>query len=127
MVSWWERNSYLNNELIQISDIVLNNTANCSSGSFGSIFRSKYIVNNTYIGRRINSRSKPTPIHGPVIKSTLKSLYSRVHFNCLSQAGNKELINRLSQKVSYDYTMINTIINIFSTHEVRSQCNICDH
>ena len=97
------------------------------SGSFGSIFRSKYIGNNTYIGRRINSRSKPTPIHGPVIKSILKFLYSRIHFDWLPQVVHKELINCLSQKVSYDYTMINTIINIFSTHEVRSQFNICDH
>ena len=71
MGSWWVRYSYLNNEPIQISDVVLNNTAYCSSGSFGSIFMSKYIGNNTYIGRRINSRSKPTPIHEPVIKSEL--------------------------------------------------------
>ena len=71
MGSWWVRYSYLNNEPIQISDVVLNNTAYCSSGSFWSIFRSKYIENNTYIGRRINYRSKPTPIHEPVIKSEL--------------------------------------------------------
>ena len=32
MVSWWGRNSYINNEQIQISDVVLMNDAFGSSG-----------------------------------------------------------------------------------------------
>ena len=42
-----------------------------SSGSFGSRVRSKFVVNNTYTGRRRNYHSKPTQIHGPVNKSEL--------------------------------------------------------
>ena len=47
------------------------NAAYISSGSFGSIVRSKYIGYHPYTGRRINFRSKITPIHGPVHKSDL--------------------------------------------------------
>ena len=56
------------------------------SGFFGSRVRYKYIGHNTYTGRISNSRSKPTPIHGPVHKSDLNYLYLRSHFNRLPQA-----------------------------------------
>ena len=47
------------------------NDACGSSGSFGSIVRSGYIVHNTYTGIIITFRSKTTPIHGPVNKYDL--------------------------------------------------------
>ena len=68
MVSWWGTYSYLNNEKIQIGDIELMNAAYGSSGSFGSIVRSKYIGHITHTRRRINLHSKPKPINGPVHK-----------------------------------------------------------
>ena len=71
MVSQWKTNSYLNNKHIQIGDIDIMNSAYGLSGSFGSILRSRYIVNNSYTGRKSNFRSKPTPIHVPVHKSDL--------------------------------------------------------
>ena len=74
MIYWWGRDSYFNNKQIQIKYVVLMNSAYGSSGSFGSRVGSKYIVHNTYTGKRINLRSKPTPIHGPVHKSYLNLL-----------------------------------------------------
>ena len=71
MVSWWETDSYFNNEQIQICDIECITSAYGSSGLFGSRVRSKFIGHNTYTGRRSNVFSKPTPIHGPVQKSDL--------------------------------------------------------
>ena len=53
---WWGTDSYFNNEQIQNGDIEIKNSAYSSSGSFGSIARSKYIVHNTYTGRRSNFR-----------------------------------------------------------------------
>ena len=61
-----------------------------SSGSFGSIVRSKYIGHNRYTGRRNNFRSKITPIHGPVHKSDLNYLYLRSHFSWLPQPVSKK-------------------------------------
>ena len=69
MVSWWGRYSYFNNEQIQISDAVLMNDTYDSSGQFGPRVRRKFMGHNIYTGRRRNSSSKPTPIHGPVNKS----------------------------------------------------------
>ena len=60
-----------------------------SSGSFGSRLRSKYIGHNTYTGRRINLRSKPTTIHGLVHKSDSNYSYSGSQFIRLPQAFNK--------------------------------------
>ena len=51
-----------------------------SSGSFGSIVRSKSIGHNTYTGKISNFRSKPTPINVPDHKSYLNYSYSRSHF-----------------------------------------------
>ena len=75
MVSWWGRDSYINNEQIQTRDVVLMNDEYGSSGSFGSRVRSKYIGHNTYKGRIINIHSKQTSIHGPVHKSDLDFSY----------------------------------------------------
>ena len=54
MVYWQGKDSYLNNELIQISDVDIMIDLYGSSGSFGSRVRSKYIGNNTYTVRRGN-------------------------------------------------------------------------
>ena len=86
MVSWWGIDSYFNIETIQICDIEILISAYGSSGSFESRVRSKSIGHNTYIGRRSNFRSKPTPIHGPVHKYDLNHSYSRSHFSRLTQA-----------------------------------------
>ena len=56
MVSLWVKDSYFNNEPIQIGDIEIMTAEYGSSGSFGSILRSKSIGHNTYKGRRINFR-----------------------------------------------------------------------
>ena len=69
MVYWWEIDSYLNIEQIQIRDIEILMSAYGSSGLFGSRVRSKSIGHSTYTGRGINFRSKPTSIYGPVHKS----------------------------------------------------------
>ena len=58
MVPWWGTDSYLNNEQFQISDIAIITSAYGSSGSFGSIVRSKSIVHNTYTFRIGNSHLK---------------------------------------------------------------------
>ena len=68
MVSFWETDSYFNNELIQIDANEMMNSAYGSSELFVSIVRSKYIGHTIYKGRRSNFRLKPTPIHGPVHK-----------------------------------------------------------
>ena len=111
MISWWGRYSYLNNEPIKIIDVVLMNDAYGLSGLFESIVRSKSIAHNKHTGRRINFCSKPTPIHGPVHKSDLNYLYSMSHFSWLPQGVGKVLINRLYQKVSYDYIIIDPVNN----------------
>ena len=127
MVSWWLNDSYFNIEQIQISDIEIMISAYFQSVSFGSIVRYIYIGHNTYTVRRSDLGSKPTPIHGPVHKSGLKYSYSRCHFSCLPQAVTKILTFHLSQKVIYDSKIIDTDINGFITHEVRSHFQICDH
>ena len=63
MLSWEGTDSYFNNEQLQISYVEVMNAGYGSSISFGSIVRSKYIVHNTYTGRRSNFRSKTTPIN----------------------------------------------------------------
>ena len=68
VVYWWGRYSYLNNEPIKISDILLMNYAFVSSGSFGLRFRSKCIGNNTYTFKRRKLCSKTTPIYEPFHK-----------------------------------------------------------
>ena len=98
-----------------------------SSLSFGSIERSKYIGHNIYTGRISNFHSKPTPIHGPVQKSYLNYSYSRSHFIWLPQAVSKKPIYRLSQKASYDFKIIDPVINGFSPHEARSHFHIYDN
>ena len=92
------------------------NAAYGSSGSFGSIVRSKLIEPNTYTDKISNLRSKPTPIHVPVHKYDLKFSYSRSHFSWLPQEVAKELINHLSHKYSYAYLKIDPVINGFSTN-----------
>ena len=87
-----------------------------SSGYFGSKVRSRSIVHNKYSGRTINFSSKPTSIHGPIRKSILNYSYLRSHFSQLPKAVSKKLIYRLSQKVSYDYKIIDTFINEFITN-----------
>ena len=67
-----------------------------SSGSFGSMVRSKSIGQNTYTIRRSNLHSKPAPMNVPVHKSDLKYSYSRIHFSMLPQAVAKKIIYCLS-------------------------------
>ena len=119
MISWWGTDLYLNIVPIQTRDVVLMNAEYGSSGLFVSRDRSKHIGHNKYTGRRSNLCSKPTPIHGPVNKSYLNSQYSRSHFSWLPQAVSKGLINRLFQKVSYAYTIIDPVIIGFITNEVK--------
>ena len=69
----------------------------CSSESFGSRVRSKYIVHNIYTGRRINFRSKPTPIHIPFHKYDLNYSYSRSHFSRLPQVVSKNNLSFVSE------------------------------
>ena len=127
MVSWWERYSYLNNEQIKTSSIVIIDDAYDSLSSFGSRVGSKYIGYNTYTSKRIIFRSKPAPIHGPVNKSELTFSYSRIHFCPLPRVFSKGLINRLYQKVSYASSIIDPVINGFSPNEVIIHLYICDH
>ena len=75
---------------IKTGDIEIMTSAYCSSGSFGSRVSSKSIIHDTYTGRRIKIRSKPTPIHGPVHKSYLNYLYSRSYFSRLPKADAKK-------------------------------------
>ena len=127
MVSWWVTDSYFNNNKIQMGDIELMNPAYGSSVSFESIVRSKYIVHNTYIVRISHFRSKPTPIHVPVHKYGLNYSYLRSHFSWLPQVFSKELMNRLSHKLSYASIKIDSVINGFSPNEVQIHLHICDH
>ena len=127
MVSWWGTDSYFINEKNQIGDIEMMTSAYSSSGSFGSKVGYKSIGNNTYTTRRMNLRSKQTPIHGPVNKSDLNDSYSRSHISRLPQAVSRKLIYLLSQKVSYDSNIIDLIINGFSPNDISSHFHICDH
>ena len=79
-----------------------------SSGSFGSIVRSKFLLNNIYIGRRRNFLSKPTPTHGPVHKYYFNYSYLRSHFSRLPQSVAKKKYC-LSQKASYDSKIIDPV------------------
>ena len=54
-------------------------------------------------------------------------LYLRGHFSWLPQAVGKELIYRLSQKISYAYKRIVPVIDVFSPNEVTRDLKICDH
>ena len=54
MVSWWQTDSYFNNEDIKIGDIELMDDAYGSSGSFGSRVRYKSIGHKTHTGIRSN-------------------------------------------------------------------------
>ena len=98
-----------------------------SSGSFGSRVRYKSIGHNTYTGRRSNFRSKPTPIHGQVKKSDLNYSHSRSHISRLPQAVSKNVINFLSQKVSYASNIIDPFIDGFSPNDESSHFHIYDH
>ena len=72
------------------------------SGSFESIISSKFIVHNTYTGKRRNFHPKQTPMHGPVNKYELNVSYSRSHFSWLTQAVSKGLISHLYHKAIYE-------------------------
>ena len=80
-------------------------------------FRSKYIRHYTYIVRRSNFCSKPTPIHGLVHKYDLNYSYSRSHFSRLPPAVAKKLIYRLSQKFCNPSKIIDPVINGFSPND----------
>ena len=86
-------------------------------GSFGSRVGSKYIVHNTYRGRRSTFRSKPTQIHGLFYKSDLNYSYSISHFSMLSQAVAKTLFYRLSHKVSNYSKIIDPFFNGFISND----------
>ena len=103
------------------------NAAHGSSRLFRSIFRSKYIVHNTYTGRRSNLRSKPTPIYGPVHKYDLNFSYSRSHFSWLPQAVSKGIIYSLSCQVVFSSLMIVPVINSFDPNEDKCSFHICDN
>ena len=98
-----------------------------SSVSFGSRISSKCIGHNKFIGRRSNLSSKPTPIYWPVNKSEFYFSYSQSHFIWSPQTFSKGIINSLSQKYSYAYMMINTVLNWFITNQVRSHLRVFDH
>ena len=127
MVSWWGRYSYFNQEEIQTRDVVLMDVAYGSSISFGSRIRPKCIGHNIYTGRRSNVCSKPTSIHGPVNKYDLNFSNSKSHFSCLPQLFSKGLVNRLSRKFSNSSMIIYTVVNGYSTNEVKSHLHIFDH
>ena len=80
-----------------------------SSGCFGSRVRYKYIIHNTYTGRKSNFRSKPTPIHGPVQKSDLNYSYQISLFSILPQAVAKKIIYRLYHKFSNTSNIIDPV------------------
>ena len=44
----------------------------------------------------------------------------------LPQAVSKGLVNHLSQKVSYDFIIIDLVLNVFSTNKLSSHLIICD-
>ena len=111
MVSWWRIDSYFNIEKNKIVDIGIMISAYGLPGSFGSRVMSKSIGYNTCIGRRSHFRSKSTPIHRPVKKSDLNYSYSRSHFSRLPKSVAKNIIYRLSQKVSNAYEIVDPVIN----------------
>ena len=127
MVYWWVIDSYFNIEQIKIPDIKNMISAYGLSECFGSIVSYKSIGHNDYRGRRINFRSKPTPIYGPVQKSDLNYSYSRSHFSRLPQVAAKKLINSLFKKVSYAYKIIDQVINGFIPNDESSNLHICDY
>ena len=90
MLSWWKTDSHFNHEQNQIIDTKIITATYDSSGSFGSIVRSKSIENNTYTGRRIDLRSKALPIYGPVHKHDLNYLYLRSHSSRLPHKFSKD-------------------------------------
>ena len=57
----------------------------------------------------------------------MKHSYSISHFSWLPQAVYKELINRLSQKVSYVYMQIDPVIDEVSPNGLISGFHIYDH
>ena len=125
MVSWWGRDSQLNNKKNQARDFVLMNSAYGSSGSFGSRVMSTLIGKNTYTGRRTNLFPKPKPVNGHVHKYDLKFSYLISHFSWLPQAVSKVPIDHLQQKVGYAYMMIHPVINGFNPNEVKINLHIC--
>ena len=127
MVYLWGIDSYFNIESIQICDTENMISTFGLSGFFGSRVRSNYIGHNTYTGRRSNLCSKTTPIHGPVYKSGLNYSYSRSHFSRFPQAVANKLINRLSQKFSYSFKIVDPGIDVFSPNDESSGFHICDH
>ena len=127
MISLWVTDSYFNNEPIQIGYIETMTYVYSSSGPFGSRVSSRYIVHNTYTGRRSNSHSKPIPIHGPVHKNDLNYSCSRSHFSRLPQAVSKKRIYRLTQEVIYASKIIYLDINGYSPNGVSSHFHIYDH
>ena len=113
MVYWWGIDLYLNIEQIKIRDIENMISAYSLSGSFGFRVRSKSIGHNTYTGIISNLRSKPTPIYGPVHKSGLNYLYSRIHFSRLPHSVARKPINSFFQKVIYASKIIDPVIDEF--------------
>ena len=95
-----------------------------SSGSFVSRARYKSIGNKTYTGIRSNFHSKPAPINGPVHKSNLNYSYSRSHFSWLPQAVAKILFFTCLRNVSYNFKLVDPVINEFIPHDVRSHLQI---
>ena len=79
--------------------------------------RSKSVGHNTYTCTKIDLRSKPTPIHGPVHTSDFNYLYSRSHLSRLPQAVAKTLSYRMYLKVSNASKVIDPVINGFSPHD----------
>ena len=126
MVSLWVIDSYFNIEQIQIRVIDILISAYGSSDFF-LIVRSKSIGHNTYTGRRSGSRSKPTPINGPVHKNYLNYSYSTSHFSRLPQAVAKKIICPLFQKISNDSKIIDPVINGFSPNDESINLHIYDH
>ena len=103
------------------------NAAYGSSGSFGSIVRSKSMGYNTYTGRIRNFSSNPSIIHVPIYKSYLSFSYLKIHFTWLSKSFSIGIIIVLHQKVSYAYTTIDKFINIVSLNEIKFHLQIFDN
>ena len=57
----------------------------------------------------------------------MEFLYLKIHLSRLPHEFSKGLIDFLSQKISYDSMIIDTVINGFSTNEVKIYLHICDH
>ena len=86
---------------------------------------SNFIFHDTYIGRRIKFRSKPTPFIGTVHKPESICSYFISQFSFLPQALYRRLNNNLSQKVSYVSMIIYPVIIGFSLNEQMSHFHIC--